>query len=570
MIIPNPVRIPIITVLAAAVLAAMGPEAFAQRRRPERPADKPLAAPAPKSAVLTLEDWQRTPQTSLRTGEIDRLVDEQLRKSNITPAPLTTDEQFIRRVSLDLTGALPRPDEISTFAADGDPQKRARLIDRLLDSDAYARHWARYWRDVLAARFTERRGLQVARNFELWMAEQLRKNRGWDDIARDMITAEGVVRYDKEDENGAAFMMLGHRGADAANERASEVARVFLGIQIQCAQCHDHPSDQWKRVQFHELASYFARLSERPVRDGNRQVGFELIGRPVGEHDMADKDNPQKSYRTHPRFLDGRSPGMNLPDKTRRQALADSVVTPGNYWFAAAFVNRIWGQLMGQAFYQPVDDMGPKKDVVFPQVLTRMTGSFRATRYDIKGLFRDIMNSETYQRQIRPNESSDQHLHFAAMQPTQLRAETLWDALTSALGQLGGPGQRPARGQGLGGGRPGRGGPEAVFREAFDFDPSLRPEDFEGSISQALLLMNSPLVEQRIQGRFGVLNEILRSHTSDKDAIGAVYMQVLARPPSARELTTCRDYVVKIGNRTEAFEDIFWSLVNSTEFQTKR
>src|SRR5207237_2124957 len=136
---------------------------------------------------------------------------------------------------------------------------------------------------------------------------------------------------------------------DSANEQAAETSRLFLGIQIQCAQCHDHPTDQWKRVQFHELAAYFARETPRPMRDGMRLAGLELFVRPRPlEHEMPSKEDPRRTLVTHPRFLDGKSPGVNLPDRTRRLALANAVTDKNNYWFAGAYVNRIWGELMGQ------------------------------------------------------------------------------------------------------------------------------------------------------------------------------------------------------------------------------
>src|SRR5262249_24347935 len=158
----------------------------------------------------------------------------------------------------------------------------------------------------------------------------------------------------------------------------------------------------------------------------------------------------------------------NLPDRARRKALADAVTDKNNYWFAGAYVNRIWGELMGQSFYQPVDDMGPGKEAVFPGVLTRLTGAFRGSNYDIKELFRAVLNTETYQRQIRLGESSDHHLHFAAAYPTRLRADALWDSLVGVLGNLGGP--APARPMGPNplGLRPGL---EGLFKDEFNFDP---------------------------------------------------------------------------------------------------
>jgi hypothetical protein len=531
---------------------------------------KPIAPPAPRSALLTHEAWQNAPLTPLKSGEIDGLVNKELQATKISPAPRTTDEQFIRRVTLDLTGQLPLPAEVLEFVADPSSQKRARLIDKLLDSEKYAQHWARYWRDVIAARVSDRRGLVLAGAFERWLVEQFNTNQGWDMVTRAMITAEGKCEFDDEGKNGALFFLASRFGPDSANEQAAEASRVFLGIQIQCAQCHDHPSDQWKRVQFHQLAGYFARVRERFVPgNAGKRGGVELISLRQGEHEMPSKEDPKKTFLTPPRFLDGKAAGPNLADKERRRALADAIVDKKNYWFAGAYVNRIWGELMGQSFYQPVDDMGPHKEAVFPEVLTRLTGAFRGTNYDIKGLFRAILNSEAYQRQIRLGDSADQHLHFAAAYPTRLRADALWDSLVSVLGNFTAP-QNKDKPRPMGRfGVPA--GLEGLFKSEFEFDPSLKADEVERSIAQALLLMNNPQINQRIRARGNnPLTRILSAYPQDEDALRTVYLRTLARKPTDRELDRCRDYIKKTRTRDEAFEDILWALVNSTEFQTKR
>jgi hypothetical protein len=230
----------------------------------------------------------------------------------------------------------------------------------------------------------------------------------------------------------------------------------------------------------------------------------------------------------------------------------------------------MWGELMGQSFTMPVDDMGPKKDVVFPTVLTRLTASFRGTDYDIKALLRAIANSETYQRQSRLGESTSDHLHFAAAYPTRLRADVLWDSLTGVLGQFGGPpgGPRPGPGGGM---FAGRFGLEGLFKDEFRFDPSTKPDDVEGSVPQALMLMNNPQINQKIQARgTNLLGRILTAYPDNDDALRMVYLRALARKPTDREMDRCRSYIKKVGSRSEAFEDILWALINSTEFQTKR
>src|SRR5262249_35149420 len=157
--------------------------------------------------------------------------------------------------------------------------------------------------------------------------------------------------FDDEARAGTAFFLGTHFGADAANEQAAETARVFLGIQINCAQCHDHPFDKWKREQFHELAAYFVRARSRPMRDSGspRLVGIHIVSARFGEQRRARKDNPRSADVVHPRFLDGRVAGRSLSDGERRRRLADAVTDKNNPWFAAAFVNRTWGELMGQS-----------------------------------------------------------------------------------------------------------------------------------------------------------------------------------------------------------------------------
>jgi hypothetical protein len=531
------------------------------------------AEPAKKTAELpsgTISEmaWQAAPITPLTSAELDRLVGEELNKAGVKTAPLTTDEQFVRRVWLDLAGSLPMPADVKEFVASRDPDKRAKLIDRLLGSNEYAVHWAQYWRNVIASRTTDQRSQLLTRHFDEWMTARLKTNTHWDVIARSMLTASGAIRFDEPEKNGAAYLMASRFGADATTDRAAEASRIFLGIQIQCAQCHDHPSDVWKRKQFHEFAAYFARLKERPLRDDKKLAGIELVSLPRAEYQMPAKDNPSKKVPMQPRFLDGKSPGDRLSDLERRKALADSITSKSDPWFAAAYVNRLWGELMGQSFYQPVDDLGPEKEAVLPTVITRVSAAFRGSNYDMKALFRVIMNSQTYQRQLRPGEAGDDHLLFAAAYPTRLSADALWQSLVNVLGRMGPPVPAAARLKAV---RVAPGGLEAVFKREFSFDPSTKPEEVQGSVAQTLLLMNNPMINQKIQARgTNLLARILTAYADNDDALRMVYLRTLSRRPTDRELTRCRDYVSRVGNRAEAFEDILWSLVNSTEFQTRR
>jgi hypothetical protein len=522
---------------------------------------------------LDTKDWLKYSTQPLAQGEIDRLVNAELAKVGVKPAAITTDEQFLRRVHLDLTGRLPMPADITEFLADKSPDKRAKLIDKLLETRDFGKHWAQYWKTVITSRTTDLRSIALSNSFEGWLKNQLMADKSWDFVAREMLTAKGQILFAEPETNGQLFFLTSRKGMDAVTEIAAETSRVFLGIQLQCAQCHDHPSDVWKRQQFHEFAAYFAKYREQPVRDGMMQLGFELVAKPgFMEYQMPDKNDPKKTTRTLPRFLDGKGPQplgfKGLPDEARRQSLADAITSTNNPWFAGAYVNRMWGELMGQAFYTPIDDLGPQKDAMMPAVLARVAAAWRGNGYPVKQLFRDIMTSDAYQRQIRPGESADEHLLFATHNPVRMNADSLWQSLNDTLGQVGQPrfGKGPPKGP-FGGFQ----GLEAQFKQEFAYDPSTKAEEIEGSISQALMLMNNAQINQKIKATgTNLLARILSSYSEDDEAVRMLYLRTLARRPTDREASRCRQHIESVGNRAEAFEDLLWALINSTEYQTKR
>jgi hypothetical protein len=538
--------------------------------------------PKDQNVSVMPPEWKSVTKTRLTATELDSILGKEQKADKLRPSPRTTDEQFVRRVYLDLTGKLPPPAEVKAFVASTEPGKRSKLIDKLLATEDFSHFQARYWKDVVSARATDQRvkafGDPV---FEKWLFTQFQENKSWSQMARAMLTAHGFVSPVKtEESNGASYFLLTSSGADGPQERAAETSRIFLGIQIQCAQCHDHPGDIWKQRQFHELTAFFARTRERPLREVDpkadrtrppRIIGIELVSLPRGEHRMPDTKDPKKTTLMEPKFLDGQSPRFSRLGSDRRESLADWITSKENYWFSAAFVNRVWGELMGQGFYQPVDDMGPLRQATYPQVLLRVAAHFNATDYNIRDLYRLIMNSEAYQRQIRLGDSGEKHLHFAAIYPTRLRADAIWDSLVNAVGPLQfGPMQRPGPGGGAGPLRRPLGF-EAFFKATFAFDPSMKPDDVEGTIPQALMLMNNPGIQGRMSARGNtVLAKILANNSNDAQAVQAVYLQVLARKPTSREQQTCLDYIKSIKNRNEAYEDLYWTLLNSTEFLTKR
>jgi Protein of unknown function (DUF1549)/Protein of unknown function (DUF1553) len=561
-----------------------------KRKRMEKdsvaPSQKPpQPKPRPVKPVVRPSDVVNPLASAVKPSEIDTLLETELTKAGRELSPITRDEDFLRRVTIDLTGSPPTPDKLDEFIADKRPDKRSRVIDELLSTEGYARNWARYWRDVIRFHAIDPRSQITAPKFEEWLTEQLSKNVHWDKIATELITAKG-----KTEEDGRTYLIFSQFDMEnTAVNVAAEATRVFLGIQISCAQCHDHPYDQWKREQFHEMAAFFARtlVFREPgnprtfeVRSKDDMVrgrpGFAkaAVAKKKGgvlslEHGMPDKSDPEKTHTMHPAFLLGQKPGEGLSDVERRELFASYVTDANDPWFARAYVNRIWGELMGEGFYEPVDDLGPGREARFPLIINRLASAWRASGYDVKWLFRLIMNTQAYQREIRPRDPSAESTPFAAVCPTRLSADQIFDSLVNALGvEDSGPTGRmnyAAAKRGIGGGA------RFQISREFGVDPSAPNDDVQGTVPQALFFMNSPLVAQRINANGDtMLSRWLSVYTQDEEVIRLIYKRVLARSPSANELETCQEYLRQVGDRKEAFEDLLWSLVNSTEFITKR
>lgn len=579
--------------------------------------------------------------------KIDQIILDQLTAADVLPALRSSDEDFLRRVTLDIAGTVPTVRDSTLFGLNPSRTKRAELIDELLKSDDYADTWARYWRDVIFMRATNARAQLGSNTFLEWITATLKENKGWDKIAEEMLTSEGDVR-----DNGATAIFFAQEAV--TEDIAGEVSRIFLGIQMQCANCHDHPWDRWKREQFHELAAFFPRVGLRPIRDGERLVSYEVVsanqdfdpararenlmenlpqifrfadrnrdgklnkdevansrsplsrgfdrllqvadtdkdgalteaeikaapqpmqqtGRGSAEHFMADLNNPQSpGTQISPKFfLTNSVATTGLEDVERREAFTQYLTSPKNEWFAKAIVNRMWGELTGEGFYTPIDDMGPDRKPSYPEALELLAGQFVDSQYDLKWLMKTITLTQAYQRAIRTSDPN-QTLSFASATPTRLRGDQIYNSIMTVLsGEA--PGSRaPLRGVEYSGGQMRRGpqNPRDAFSQLFGFDPSTPQSDITGNVPQALFMMNSPQVNNQIRANFGTrLAAIVSRYKMDADAIAELYLMVLSREPSEKEIKICQDYISELNNRNEAFEDLMWSLLNSTEFVTKR
>jgi hypothetical protein len=501
-----------------------------------------------------------------KAAEVAAKLDALFRRAAPRKAPPAgiDDTTFLRRVSLDLTGKLPDAETVRQFEADRSADKRAKLIDRLLQSEPYAVNWARYWREVVTYHTPASGNYLRWDVFGRWWTDQIRRNRPWNEIVTELVTATGV-----DDETAPVNYLTALYGNPV--EIAATTSRVFLGVQIQCAQCHDAKTEPWRREQFHELAAFFgrAKLVQHKDVDG-RGTPYAIESRADGQYRMTDKKDPSRLIDMQPRFLTGESVRRDADDQERRQALARLMTRPDNPWFARCYVNRIWTTLLGWGFYPSVADLGSGETPRFPKVLEYLEKEWVASGYDMRWLFRTIALSQVYQGQLQPP-PADMDVVTPSVCPVRLRAEQVFEALQKALGfdehdrsiPAPAPSSAPAvqRHSGL----------RNMVYQNFREDPSLPFGEVQGTIPQALMMMNSQLVHVSTSAKGKtLLAGLLAKKLTDEQIITQLYERVLARKPSAAERGVCLRYVGKVGDRQEALEDILWGLVNSTEFLIKK
>src|SRR5262245_11449256 len=314
-------------------------------------------------------------------------------EADARPSAVVEDETFLRRVLLDLTGRLPDPEALRRFAADATPTKRAAVVEELLRSEAYAVNWGRYWRDAVTYHTPASGNYLRWKLFDEWWTEQLRRNRPWDEVVSALVTSSGI--NDEIAPVNYLTAMYGNPG-----EIAATTSRVFLGVQIQCAECHNAKTEPWKREQFHQFAAFFgrARLIQHKDVDG-RGTPYAIESRADGQYRMVDKKDPTRLIAMQPRFLTGEGLGLDSDDSERRELLAKLITDPKNRWFAKCYVNRIWTAMLGWGFYPSVTDLGAEAEPVrHKETLELLEKGWVASGYDVKWLFRTIARTEAYQR----------------------------------------------------------------------------------------------------------------------------------------------------------------------------
>ncbi|MFO0877196.1 MAG: DUF1549 and DUF1553 domain-containing protein [Gemmataceae bacterium] len=488
---------------------------------------------------------------------IDARIDAGLEMNKAVPAPLADDSEFIRRVYLDVIGRIPRVSEVREFLADPRSDKRIRLVDRLLASPNHASHFTHVWRDLLLPDTNNQQVQALAYQVEPWLRSRLQANMPYNRLVRELITARLAQTTNPPASTPA------DRGALAfyqANEMkpenlAASTSRLFLGVKIECAQCHDHPFASWTRKQFWEYAAFFAGV--RPVNPN--QGVFGLVSDDPRVHEIA---MPGTERKVQARFLDGQAPAWT--DKLgARQALADWMVSPSNPFFARAAANRLWEHFLGTGLVDPVDDFREENPASHPELVEDLAQALVDSGYDLRFLMRAILATRTYQRSSRRTDPSQEELRvFARMPLRSLTSEQVFDSLATAVGYRGDTGAQRFN---LAINTP-RGEIQSRFANPVD-----RRTEFQMSILQALALMN---------GRFiGDATSLERSETlaavidspflSSRDKLDTLFLAALARPMRGSEVGRLVPYVEAGGpsrNPARALADVFWVLLNSSEF----
>jgi hypothetical protein len=481
-------------------------------------------------------------------ARIDQFIVARLADKKVEPASISDDAEFLRRVSLDLAGRIPRPFEVRDFLDDKTPGKRSRLVERLLEHSAYVNHFANVWRDLLLPKVNNPQVQSLIPSFEDWLRPRIRENVRYDQLIRELLTASPSMpgqrmrsRMKSSDPTPSAFYQANELKPE---NLAANTSRLLLGIKLECAQCHDHPHASWVRKQFWEYAAFFADV---PARAPGEVVPLKFPG----------TDNVIEA-----RFLDG-SESKREAYRTLRAALADWMTAPNNPYFARAAANRLWAHFFGIGIVEPVDDFSEHNPPSHPELLDELARQFVANQFDVKFMIRAITSSQAYQRSsmAKDPKPADPRL-FARMNVRGLSPEQLFDSLLQATGfrdnrELGNQAMMDyssARGQ-------------FVAR----FTNQERRTEYQTSILQALTLMNGKVVEGATDlEKSETLAAVVDAPFLDTpQKIDALFLATLSRKPGPEEAEQFVRYVSKGGAKGDtktALGDVFWALLNSAEF----
>jgi len=498
----------------------------------------------PAASSIAEEDDPRELRQQM-IERIDELLAARWQTEGVTAAELSDDGEFLRRVCLDLTGVIPRVAEVREFLADKKPDKRARLIERLLNSPRYPTHLANTWRQIMVPGGLDLEQLQSVAGLQNWLRRQFARNMRYDRIVSDFLVATG---------GGESGPALYYTSLELKPEKlAASTARIFLGLQIECAQCHPHPFDHWTQQDFWGYAAFFARLQQSNMPQLPTDVS--LVDLDTGEVTL-----PETDIVVPPRYPDGAQVRQE-DGGTRRVQLAIWMASRDNPYLAKAAVNRIWSHLFGRGLVEPVDDLGKQNPPSHPKLFEELTRYFIKTGFDVKELLRTLANTRAYQLSSKVvGEPVDPAL-FASMAVKTLTAEQLYDSLNLVVG---------GRSDGIPNFFNFRSSLFDQQRLAFVGKMQMRganATEFDAGVLQALTLLNGANINAATQpDQSSVLAAIDSPLSSREQKIETLVLGTLSRMPSEREKSAFLAHVNEAADAGEACGDLLWALLNSAEF----
>ena len=512
------------------------------------------------------------------SDEIVKAINQHIRQgykdNEISPSAPATDAKWLRRVYLDIVGHIPPAEKVEKFVASTDPAKRSKVIEDLLEDPAYVRNWTSIWTNLSIGRRTPRRTSRLG--MRKFYREAFSRNRPWDKIVFDLMTAEGHF-----ERNGAVNFLLSQyprrgnpKDPEYAVNATAKATRLFMGLQVQCTQCHNHPFNDWKQSQFWQFNSFFRQTARRDVRKYNPKTGRREDD--YSELVKADFSGPVyfENRRSlvqvaYPKFFDTKVKADG--ETNRRKELAKLMTAGKKPLIAQAMVNRMWGHFFGYGFTKPVDDMGPHNPPSHPELLDKLTTEFVKHRYDVKALIRWITNSEAYNLSSRfgaknklDNPAAGETPLFSHMYVKRMNAEQLYDSLIIATeahksGRSSWADAEKQRQRWM-----------QQFVVAFDTDENDEVTNFNGTIPQALMMMNGELTKNAINTKPGsYLHKVLSKKGTDAQYIHTLYRSALTRKPTGRELGGLQRFLRTkrtIDDKLAAYQDLYWALLNSNEF----